>query len=92
MGIRGLFIAHVRQFLADHGLTKSELGKLAVGDRQFLGDVERGRSVTLGRIEQVEELIERIEADPSELGRVREGSPSSVNGPDDAPSADLGAA
>lgn len=78
MRVRGIFITRVRQFLTDHGLTKSELGTLAVGDRQFLGDVERGKSVTLGRIEQVEELIERIEAKPSELERCRAEGPQQL--------------
>lgn len=45
--LRQALIARAAKFCELTGITKSELGKLAVGDVAFIGELEAGRNITL---------------------------------------------
>ena len=47
------FERRVATFLRETGLSPSELGERAVGDRSFLGDLRRGRSPKLATVDRV---------------------------------------
>ncbi len=55
------FERRVAAFLRRTGLSPSEFGARAVGDRSFLGDLQRGRSPKLATVDRVLAFIDAYE-------------------------------
>jgi hypothetical protein len=55
--LRQAFLDRVRTFCEAHAITAPEFGRRAVGDRDFVRDVENGRPVVFSRIERAERFM-----------------------------------
>jgi hypothetical protein len=77
MQIREQILTRIGTFLAKQGLGRSLFGELAVGDRRFVRELEKGVPVTLGRIELAEAFMARVEADPKVLEGLRQSNQES---------------
>ena len=55
------FERRMTAFLRRTGMSASEFGERAVGDRKFVGDVRRGRSPRLATVERVLAFMEAYE-------------------------------
>lgn len=91
MSVRTHIIEKINAFRARHGIGRSAFGQMAVGDRKFLRDLEAGKPITLGRIEEAEAFMGQHDADAAgkpcmpdggqEVGEVG-GVPAAADGVD----------
>lgn len=72
MSIRSVFLGQLAPFLVRHDLQRSEFGIMAVEDRDFVRDMEKGKPVNLRRIERAERFMAEIDADPAKLEGLRQ--------------------
>lgn len=56
--IRATLLEKINHFCTSHDVLRTHFGQLAVGDRDFVGDLERGASITLSRLERAEAFID----------------------------------
>jgi transcriptional regulator with XRE-family HTH domain len=61
------FAAHLRELRETHGLSQTRLAELAGLNRNYVGDVERGRRNPC--LDNIIKLAEALDVSPSELFR-----------------------
>jgi hypothetical protein len=62
MTLQEQFTAEVQAFLSQHGLDGWRFGKAALGDPNFVADLERGRCPNLNTIEKVRGYMDSVAA------------------------------
>ena len=57
------FLSRVEAFLASSRMKTAEFGRESIGDPNFVANLRRGRSPTLGTADKVLSYIEKLEKD-----------------------------